>query len=62
MKSAGMVCKELGIRYYSLDYLIRNGYVPEPARLGSGQRIFTEIDIRNLKAVLADKPIKRRKD
>ncbi len=52
MKTAGQLCKELGIRYYRLDYLIRSGYVPEPKRLGSGQRIFTEDDVRIIKEKL----------
>jgi len=52
MKTAGQLCKELGIRYYRLDYLIRNGYVPEPKRLNSGQRVFTEQEIKVIKEVL----------
>jgi len=52
MKTAGQLCKELGIRYYRLDYLIRNGYVSEPKKLDSGQRVFSEQEIKVIKDVL----------
>ncbi len=52
MKTAGQLCKELGIRYYKLDYLIRNGYVTEPKKLDSGQRVFSEQEIKAIKEVL----------
>jgi|TARA_B100002003_G_C13985915_1_gene476603 DNA-binding transcriptional MerR regulator len=55
MKTAGQLCKELGIRYYRLDYLIRNGHVPEPKRLNSGQRVFSEQEIVIIKEVLFDR-------
>ena len=55
MKTAGQLCKELGIRYYRLDYLIRNGHVPEPKRLNSGQRVFTEQEVKVIKEVLFDR-------
>ncbi len=54
MKTAGQLCKELGIRYYRLDYLIRSGYVPEPKRLDSGQRVFGEQDVRKIKEKLLE--------
>ncbi len=52
MKTAGQLCKELGIRYYRLDYLIRNGHVPEPKKLDSGQRVFSEMEVKAIKEVL----------
>ena len=52
MKTAGKLCKELGIRYYRLDYLIRSGYVPKPKRLDSGQRVFEDEDVRKIKEAL----------
>ncbi len=52
MKTAGQLCRELGIRYYRLDYLIRSGYVPEPKRLDSGQRVFFDKDIKTIKQAL----------
>ena len=52
MKTAGQLCRELNIRYYKLDYLIRSGYVPEPKRLDSGQRVFEEQDVRKIKEKL----------
>ncbi len=55
MKTAGQLCKELGIKYYSLDYLIRSGYVSEPRRLGSGQRVFTKEEVKKIKEVLFER-------
>jgi DNA-binding transcriptional MerR regulator len=52
MKTAGQLCRELGVRYYRLDYLIRSGYVPEPKRTASGQRIFSDEDVDNIKEVI----------
>ena len=55
MKTAKEVCKQLGIRYYRLDYLIRNGYVPEPRKIASGQRIFSDEDIKIIKQVIIER-------
>ena len=55
MRTAGQLCRELNIRYYRLDYLIRNGYVPKPKRLGSGQRIFSDEDIKKIKQVIIER-------
>jgi DNA-binding transcriptional MerR regulator len=55
LKTAGKLCKELGIRYYRLDYLIRNGFVSEPRRLDSGQRVFDEQDVKKIKEVLFER-------
>jgi len=55
MKTAGQICRELGIRYYRLDYLIRSGYVPEPKRLDSGQRVFTDEDVKIIKERLFER-------
>ncbi len=52
MKTAGRVCKELGIQYYRLDYLIRSGHVPEPKRTDSGQRAFEDEDVKKIKEAL----------
>ncbi len=52
MKTAGQLCRELGIRYYRLDYLIRSGYVPEPKRLDYGQRVFEDEDVKRIKEAL----------
>ncbi len=52
MKTAGQLCRELNIRYYRLDYLIRSGYVPKPKRLDSGQRVFEDEDVRKIKEKL----------
>ena len=55
MKTAGQLCKDLSIRYYRLDYLIRNGYVPEPKRTDSGQRVFSDQDVKRIKEVLFER-------
>ncbi len=59
MKTAGQLCKELGIKYYSLDYLIRSGYVPEPKRLASGQRVFENQDVKIIKQVLFNRAVSK---
>ncbi len=58
MKTAGQLCRELGIRYYRLDYLIRSGYVPEPKRLDSGQRVFKDEDVEKIKEILFERQTK----
>jgi|TARA_B100000315_G_C14472635_1_gene539098 DNA-binding transcriptional MerR regulator len=55
VRTAGQLCRELGIRYYRLDYLIRSGYVPEPMRLNSGQRLFMAEDIERLMKVIYER-------
>ncbi len=55
MKTAGQLCRELNVKYYSLDYLIRSGYVPEPKRLDSGQRVFDDQDEKRIKEVLFER-------
>ena len=55
MRTAGQLCRELGIRYYRLDYLIRSGYVPEPMRLNSGQRLFMAEDVERLMKVIYER-------
>ena len=55
MKTAGQLCRELNIRYYRLDYLIRSGYVPEPKRTDSGQRVFNDQDVKKIKEVLFER-------
>ncbi len=55
MKTAGQLCRELDVRYYRLDYLIRNGLVSEPKRLDSGQRVFDEQDVKRIKEVLFER-------
>ena len=52
VKTTGEVCRELNIKPYKLDYLVRNRLVSEPRKLASGQRIFTEDDIRGIKEKL----------
>ncbi len=58
MKTAGQLCRELGVKYYRLDYLIRNGLVSEPKRLDSGQRVFDELDVKKIKEVLFERMAK----
>lgn len=58
MKTAGQLCRELGIKYYRLDYLIRNGYVQEPKRLASGQRVFEDENVEKIKEILFERKAK----
>lgn len=55
METAKEVCKELELKYHRLDYIIRNGYVPEPKKITSGQRVFDEQDMRKIKEVLFER-------
>lgn len=52
MKTAKEVCKELGIPYYKLDYMIRNGLVPGPRVLANKHRIFTNKDVQRIREKL----------
>jgi len=58
MKTAGQLCRELNVKYHCLDYLIRSGYVPQPKRLDSGQRVFTEQDVKRIREVLFERMAK----
>ncbi len=58
MKTAGQLCRELGVKYYKLDYLIRSGFVPEPKRLDSGQRVFEDEEVKKIKEVLFERMAK----
>ncbi len=55
MKTAGQLCRELGVKYHRLDYLIRSGYVSEPKKLDSGQRVFDDQDVKRIKEVLFER-------
>lgn len=55
MMTSGQLCRELNIKYYRLDYLIRSGYVPKPRRLDSGQRVFTDQDVKKIKEILIER-------
>ncbi len=52
LKTTGQVCKELDTKPYKVDYLIRNRLVPEPSKLASGQRVFTDEDIKRIEEKL----------
>ncbi len=54
MKTAKEVCKELGIRYYKLDYMIRNGLVREPKILANKHRVFSNEDVQKIKEKLLE--------
>ena len=58
VKTTGEVCKELNTKQYKLDYLIRNGLVPEPRKLASGQRIFTDEDVQGIKEKLFEMSVR----
>ncbi len=55
MKTSMEVCNQLKMKYFTLDYLIRNNYVPTPKKLASWQRIFSDEDIKIIKAVVFDR-------
>ena len=55
MKTAKEICEILNLKYYTLDYLIRNKLLPEPKRIGSGQRVFSDADLAKIKEILANR-------
>jgi DNA-binding transcriptional MerR regulator len=57
-KTTGQVCKELNIKPYKLDYLVRNRLVPEPQKTGSGHRMFSNKDINRIKEKLFEVRVK----
>ena len=57
-KTTGQVCRELNIKPYKLDYLVRNRLVPAPQKTGSGHRIFSDKDIRRIKEKLIAMSVK----
>ena len=55
MKTAKEICKILNLKYYTFDYLIRNNYLPEPKKIGSGQRVFSDADLAKIKGIIANR-------
>ncbi len=55
MMTSGELCKKLNIRYCRLDYLIRSGYIEEPKRLASGQRVFTDEEVKKIKEIIFER-------
>jgi DNA-binding transcriptional MerR regulator len=53
LKTAGIVCKELGIPYHRLDYLLRTQNVLDPQTTSSGWRVFSEEDISIIKKAIS---------
>ncbi len=58
LKTTGQVCKELDTKPYKVDYLIRNRLVPEPKKLASGQRIFSDEDVQRIKEKLIEMSVR----
>ncbi len=54
VKTTGQLCKELGTKQYKIDYLIRNGLVPVPEKLASGQRVFSDKNVQAIKEKLIE--------
>lgn len=50
--SAGEIAKKLKIRYYTLDYMERQGKIPEAKRTTSNQRFYTEEDFQKLRQII----------
>ncbi len=51
MYSSGEVCKKLNVKFFKVDYLIRNGYVKAPKVIGSN-RVFTDENVKEIKEEL----------
>ena len=54
LQTTGQVCKTLGCRFYSINYAIAAGHVPEPEKF-AGRRIFTAADVKRLEVYFASK-------
>lgn len=50
--TAGEVAKQLGIPYYTLDYLERVGKIPAARRTGTNQRIYSKDDVERIRRIL----------
>ncbi len=57
-KTTGEVCRELNIKPYKLDYIVRNRLVPEPQKTGSGHRLFSSEDIKRIKEKLFEMSVR----
>ncbi|MFC1682890.1 MerR family transcriptional regulator [Candidatus Zixiibacteriota bacterium] len=51
--TAGEVAKQLGIPYYTLDYLERVGKIPAARRTGTNKRIYTKADVEKIRMIRA---------
>ena len=58
MKTMGELCKQLNVKPYQIDYLIRNRLIPTPQKLASGHRIFVAEDIKQIKIKLFEMKIR----
>jgi DNA-binding transcriptional MerR regulator len=50
--TAGEAAKQLGIPYYTLDYLERVGKIPLARRTGTNKRIYTRNDVERIRQIL----------
>ncbi len=46
------VCRRLGIPFYKLQYLFDSGKIRDVDRISTGDRVYTEEDIKRIKEVL----------
>jgi DNA-binding transcriptional MerR regulator len=52
MRTTEEPCRELNVKPYQVEYIIRNRLVPEPQKLASGQRVYTDEDVRRIREKL----------
>jgi len=58
MKTTGQLCRELNVKPYQVEYIIRNRLVPQPQKTDSGHRIFSNKDIKIIKEKLFEMSVK----
>lgn len=56
------VIKRLKIPYYRLEYLHRTGRIPEPERISSRMRVYTDFDIDEIIEILSRQPKRYTRD
>jgi DNA-binding transcriptional MerR regulator len=54
-RTSGEVAAEVGITRWQLCYFLERGVLPEPALRVPGRRLFTEEDVRRIRAALAER-------
>lgn len=54
MRTTGKLCRELNVKPYQVEYLIRNMLIPEPQKTDSGHRLFSDEDVERVKEKLLD--------
>ena len=52
MRTNGQLCRELNVKPYQIEYLIRSRLIPVPQKTDSGHRLFSDEDVERIKDML----------